>query len=93
MKCAKSKSTTALVLKARLSSCIKDLKRPAHKKAVVLGTLRKTSPDIGSRISSFSFNWVKISLHGEFHPPWLPRIGTFMVGDNKTKIPYNEWLP
>ena len=34
LKCAKSKST-AHVLKARLSSCIKDLKRPAHKKAEV----------------------------------------------------------
>lgn len=32
LKCAKSKST-AHVLKARLSSCIKDLKRPAHKKS------------------------------------------------------------
>ena len=31
LKCAKSKST-AHVLKAKLSSCIKDLKRPAHKK-------------------------------------------------------------
>ena len=32
-----------------------------------------------------SFSCVEISLHVEFHPPGLPRSGSFMVGDKNKK--------
>lgn len=65
MKCAKSKSTTALVLKASLSSCIKDLKRPAHKKAVVLGTLRRLLIELSSSRSEGYLRAAKASTTTE----------------------------
>ena len=37
-----------------------------------------------------SFSWVEISLQAKFHPPGLPRIGRFMVGDNKKNQQIHE---